>query len=396
MKISQRGSHVKESPLRVLAVLASQVEDKGKKVYRLNVGEPDDYPPGRVFDALTLFKKQKIKYAPAVGLPELIEAWQSFYKDVGINVNSNELVVTSGASEALIFALAALADANDEVIVFEPYYANYTSLATLLGVKLVPLKFKKDGQGYKLPSRNDIEDKITDRTKAILFDNPSNPSGYHYSTEDLKTLGELAIKHGITLIGDEVYRGIAFEGSSKSLLTLPGYKDNVVIVDSVSKRFNLCGLRIGCLVCRDQKLIAAVRRFAQGRMAISVVDQKVAVETLNNSLEHTQNLVQIYQKRRQVLIDNLGGLKEIEISIPAGTFYSFIRLPGKSSDEFARWLLTDYSHDNQTVAVAPGGGFYLNPQDGQEEFRIALVLKSDELQIALGILRKAIQEFVNK
>jgi len=392
MGISQRGRQVQESPLRKLIGLAKQAEASGKKVYYLNIGEPDDFPPTDIFYTFLNIERQKIKYAPSPGNQRLLEAWQKFYHDQGFNLADSEIIITSGASEALLFAFAAVADPGDEIIVFEPFYPNYTSLATLLGIKLRAITLIRREGKYYLPRREVIEKQINHRTKAIVFDNPSNPSGHLYTESELRLLSEIAIRKNLMLISDEVYRELVYEGKPASLLENAEIKDNAIVVDSVSKRFSLCGLRMGCLVSRNPEVLSAVNRFAQGRLSAPLLDQQAVIPVLLNSQTYIKQLTETFTGRRQVLMNSLSNISGVEISIPQGSFYNFVRIK-KESEEFARWLLTDFSYNNQTVVIAPGTGFYLKPESGQYDFRIAFVLDIHELEPALEVLKQALLQY---
>ncbi|MDD5341967.1 MAG: pyridoxal phosphate-dependent aminotransferase [Patescibacteria group bacterium] len=395
--ISKRGREIPESPLRLLISTAQLVEKTGRQVYYLNLGEPDEFPPQSVSLALADFASRKIKYGQSSGEPELISAWQKYYNDFGVNISTDEIIVTTGASEAILFSLAAVADPGDEVLVFEPFYPNYLSIATLLGLKLRSVSLVRSRESFRLPPFENLRQQVTDKTRAIIFDNPSNPSGYVYSREELASLGRLAAENNLALIVDEVYRELVYEGRPTSILQFPEFKGRVIMLDSVSKRYSLCGCRIGCLVSRDQEIMTAVRHMCQSRLSAPVPSQRAAISALAYGQDYIKSYVETFRARREMVTRAFGDLPGAEYIQPTGAFYAFIKIPKlDNSEKFCRWLVSDFAHRNQTVVVAPGTGFYLKPEDGRLEFRLAFVLENDKLNQALTILREGITQYLKQ
>lgn len=414
MEISQRLRQLPESPLRLLASLVAEAEKKGRVVYRLNLGEPDEQPPAGLSEAFSLRPDQKIPYTPSEGEPELISAWTDCFNEAGLHVKLDDFLVTNGASEALLIALAAAADPGQEILLFEPFYPNFLSLANLLGLKIKSCPLAQTDSGYCLPGLEQIEAALGPNTRVILIDNPSNPSGTVHSTEELHGLVELSRKHKLWLIVDEVYRGLVYE--SLPVSRVPGYTtgrapeqntasalafqeeaDNIVVVDSVSKRFSLCGLRIGCLVSRNRDFMTAAKRLAQSRLSTALPSQRLALAALRQQGTYVPALVESFRERREIVRKALIGFSSIELNEPAGAFYVFLRIPKLDDCErFSRWLITDFVHENQTVCVAPGTGFYLNPADGRQKIRIAFVLEPAKLERSLTVLKAGLSNYLQK
>ncbi len=395
MRLSQRSRQIGESPLRLLNGSVEEVEKKGIQVYRLNIGETDEFPPGEVFNYFSKTKRQKIPYAPSAGLEELKSAWAEYYNQQGAGVEAGDIVVTTGASEALLLTLAALADPDDELIVFEPFYPNYSSIARLIGLKVKSVPLKKNQSGFSAPSSVAIAKSIGPRTKAIIIDNPSNPSGCLYSREDLLMLGRIADENNLSLIVDEVYREIVYDQPSLIALSISELQDRLIVVDSVSKRYSLCGFRLGCIISRHKSFIETIKRFSQSRLSAPLLSQLAVIPVIRNNSTYVNLLRESFKEKRQIVVDGLSGIDNMEMTIPKGAFYTFIRLPIEDSEDFARWLLTEFSYQKQTVLVAPGTGFYLNPEDGRQEFRIAFVPESNKLKKAILVLAEGIKEYLS-
>lgn len=397
MSLSQRAANIFESPLRQLADAARSAEATGRRVYYLNLGEPDEYPPAEVGAAFASLAGKKMKYGRSEGESALLSAWQKYYSDNQISLNERELIITAGASEALIFSLAAIADPGDEVLVFEPYYPNYASLAALLGIRLIGLPLEQTEQGYALPSRERILQRVTPRTRAILFDNASNPSGHAYSRAEIVRLGQLAREKNLWLIADEVYRELVYSGTPDSLLEYPDYSDRAIIVDSVSKRFSLCGCRIGCVVSRNEEIMTAIRRLAQSRLSAPVPSQLAAAAALTVGRPYVQAQREIFQRKRSLVVAAMSTWPELTVHQPAGSFYVFPTVPKiNDSEAFSRWLVEEFTYNNETVVIAPGTGFYLNPEHGRRQFRLAYVLAEPDLSKALDILHRGIQTYLTQ
>ncbi len=395
--LSQRVLSLPSSPIRKLVPFAEAAKKKGIKVYHLNIGDPDFATPEPILKELNKVSQdlKTIAYANSHGELEHLRAWVKYFKDIGINLNLDDVNVTSGGSEALTFALAAVCDPGSEILVFEPYYANYYSFAHWLNIKVVPVALEEKN-GFHLVGGKDIENKITKKTKAILFTNPNNPTGTVFTKEEIRTVIDLANKYNLFIIADETYRGLCFD-NHKSYSVLHLTRDDkdqrVIICDSLSKRFNICGARLGAIISKNQEVMAAVLRFSQARLSASLIEQKIATPMLNNSLEYVTHLAKEYEKRRDVFIGTLEKELKIKISRPEGAFYTMVKLPVKDTDEFAKWLLTDFSDHKETVMVAPGAGFYATPGMGKNEIRVAFVLNEQKLKRAAELLSLALKKY---
>ena len=395
-KISQRGQKIPSSPIRKFVPLLQKVEKRGTKVYKLHIGQPDLLTPSQIIKSIKGFKEKVIRYTPSTGIPEIKNAWQKYYKDFGINFKSSEIAVTVGGSEAILFALLAVCDPKEEVIVFEPFYTNYNGFAAIAGARLVPVKTSVK-TGFHLPSREIIEKKITKKTKAILICNPNNPTGTVYTKKELKMLSSIAKKHNLFILSDEVYREFVYDGQKHySIMSFPQIRQNAILLDSVSKRFSACGVRIGCLASKNEKVIQAIAKFCQARLSLPQVEQVAVVSLLKNSKKYTKLIAKEYKKRRDVAFKELQKIPEAECFKPKGAFYTVVRLPVKDADVFAEWLLGKFSYKKQTIMLAPAEGFYATKGLGRDEARIAFVLSSPKLKTAINILRRGLKEYSDR
>jgi len=396
ISISNRAKSAPDSPIRKLVPFAKQAEKNGIKVHYLNIGQPDlKIPPLVKSDLKKCVKFDFLPYANSQGIPSLLNAWQKYLKSIDINISENELLITSGASEALILTLAAICDPSDEILAFEPFYANYLGFSNLISAKIIPVTLSSSNN-YHLPKISEISKKITSKTKAIFFTNPNNPTGTVYTKKELQNILEIAKKHNLFIISDETYFGLNFDKTkSLSLLHVASKadQDKIIIIDSLSKRLNICGARIGVIISKNTEFMTAINRFAQARLSVATIDQKIVANALIQSKTYTKKVAKIYQKRRDIMIKTLEKELSIKINIPEGAFYAMISLPIKNSDHFAKWLLTDFSYKNQTVMVAPGSGFYASKNMGNNEIRIAYVLDKKELKNAIEILSIAIKKY---
>lgn len=390
---STRARDAVPSPMRKLAPLAERAMAEGVHIYHLNIGQPDLATPPALMEGIRQFDSVVLAYAPSQGLPETIEAWQSYYAQLGLQFARNELLVTSGGSEAVLFALMAVADPGDEVLVFEPTYANYFGFACMASVRIKAVAARPE-DGYHLPPASEIEAQITPRTRALLFASPGNPTGTVYSYEELETLHEIAVRHGLFLISDETYREIVFEGArDMSMLKVPDAAERTVVVDSVSKRFSATGARIGCLASHHRGVMDGVLRLAQARLAVSTVEQQAIVPLLRHARDYTDRLAEVYGKRRDVVYAALQEMPGVFARRPEGAFYVFAVLPIDDCERFASWLLTDFRLDGETLMVAPGDGFYVTPGLGKQEVRFAFVLEEEALARAMTILQEALDAY---
>lgn len=398
-QISKRAESAPDSPIRKLTPLADAAKKRGIKVYHLNIGQPDfNVPPLVAKEMKKLADLDYLPYTNSRGTNELILAWQKYYSDIGVKVDESCINITTGGSEALVMAIAAVTDAGDEIIAFEPYYANYNGFANLIAVKVVPVALDAKC-GYHLRSEGDIEAKITNKTRALVFTNPNNPTGTVFTADEIKLILKIAKKYNLFIIADETYYGLTFDGrKSYSVLNFAGDKerDRVIITDSVSKRFNMCGARIGALISPNKEVMRVVVRFAQERLSVATIDQQIVVSQVKNSLPYTYKIAREYQKRRDAFINTLLDKIKLDICQPEGAFYTMLPLPVDDADKFASWMLTDFDLGGETVMVAPGAGFYGTPGLGKREIRVAYVLKEDDLKKAAVILAAAIKKYQNK
>ncbi len=384
MQPSQRGVTLPSSPIRRLIPLASHAKQRGLHVYHLNIGQPDLAPPQSVLSALDCAAQQRLVYAPSRGLAEVVEAWCAYYLHHGLEVEPEDIVVTAGASEALTLALHVTCDPGDEVLVPEPFYAPYKGLAAVAGVRLVPVPL---GEGFAPPDVDAVRARITPRTRALLVCNPNNPTGTVYSYDELAAYGALAAEHGFYLLADETYREIVFDGpAAPSALALPGLDEHVVVIDSVSKRFNVCGLRIGSLVSRNRAIMAAALGLAELRLAVPVIDQTVLVGALTLPGPYVADVVAAYRERRDAVVRALERIPGVRCHAPDGAFYVVARLPVADAEEFAAWLLRDFSLDGATTMVTPMADFYATPGRGHDEVRLACVFDPATLVRAVEVL----------
>lgn len=390
--ISSRGRLAQASPLQQLESLAEQREKVGVKVHHLNLGQPDLLTDRAAFKNLHLVEGTTLAYAPARGFASTLRAWSSYFHHAGIEFSDEEMVITAGASEAIVFALAAVCDPGDEVLVFEPYYTNYNGLASLAGVRLhpVPLSIRN---GFHLPAASDIEKHIGVKTKAILFCNPNNPTGTVYSRKELQGLVELAMTYDLFLISDEVYREFSYETQHQSIMRFAEAHDYAILVDSTSKRFNVCGARIGVLASHNPQVMSTALKFAMARVAAATIEQSLVEEMLTAAPSFTGPLVEEFRKRRDVAYKEMKKIHGITFHKPEGAFYAVVGLPVNDSEEFARWMVEEFHYQGETVMVAPATGFYSTPGAGKGEIRLALVLNTDQLRRALLILARGIYEY---
>lgn len=381
------------SPIRKLTPLANDAKARGIKVYHLNIGQPDLPTPQKALDALKHVDRKVLEYSPSQGFLSLREKLQAYYRKFRIELSVNDIIVTSGGSEAVLFAFLACLNPGDEIIVPEPAYANYMAFAVSAGavIKTVTSTIET---GFALPPVEKFEELITERTKAILICNPNNPTGYLYSRAEMNQIRDLVKKYDLYLFSDEVYREFIYTGSPYiSALNLDGIENNVVLVDSVSKRYSECGIRIGALVTRNADVRRAVMKFCQARLSPPLLGQIVAEESIEGTEDYAADVYEEYVERRKCLVDGLNRIPGVYSPIPMGAFYTVAKLPVDDADKFCEWCLTDFSYEGETVMMAPASGFYSTPGMGRDEVRIAYVLKKEDLQRAIFILEKALEAY---
>lgn len=382
------------SPVRKLVPYALLAKQKGIKVYHLNIGQPDIETPQSALDAVKDNDLKIYEYALSEGNIEYRMALKDYYHALGFtDLTTDNFIVTNGGSEALNFALSTLCDAEDEVIIPEPYYANYNGFASTYNVNVVAVSSTIDS-GFSLPPIEDFEKKITPRTRAILICNPGNPTGYLYTREELQKLADIALKHDIVIISDEVYREYVYDGKQQiSMFDFPEIAENCVIIDSESKRYSMCGVRIGSMITRSRKIHDAAILFAQARLSPVLLGQIAAAAAHQNDADYILTVRAEYTKRRNLLVDLLNGIPGVICPKPKGAFYCVAELPVDDTDKFAQWLLESYSNNGETIMVAPMSGFYSNPELGRKQVRIAYVLKEDDLKRSVELLSDALQKY---
>lgn len=393
MKISRRGQDIQESPIRKLKPLADQAIAEGVHVYFINIGQPDIPTPQPVWDAVRSFDEEVLSYGPAQGFLDLRQAMADYFCAYNIPLNSENVIITTGGSEAIHFAISAVADSGTEIIIPEPFYTNYNGYAAFADVKIVPLTLSVK-EGFRLPAKEVIEAKITPQTRAILLNSPSNPTGVVYTPEELERVVDVVKTHDLFLIGDEVYKEFVYDGRThKSVLEYTDIQDRVIIVDSISKRFSCCGARIGAVVTRNPDIYHAVLKFAQARLCPPTLEQKAALSLYRMGMGYFEPIRDEYQRRRDVLFEGLSEIPGIVMDKPQGAFYIIVQLPIKDSEHFVRWMLTDFRLDNETVMVAPAQGFYSTPGKGTNEVRIAYVLKESDMKRAIEIFKAGLDKY---
>jgi aspartate aminotransferase len=393
MDISYRGRTIQASPIRKLKPYADKAIARGIKVYFINIGDTDVPTPLPVREAFHAFNDKVLSYGPAQGSVELRQAIADYYGYYRIPLTADNVVITIGGSEAILFAFSAVADPGDEIIIPEPFYTNYNGYASLASVKIVPLTLSvKDG--YRLPARAEIEAKITARTKALVLCSPNNPTGTVYTPEELENVAAIVKKRNLFLIGDEVYKEFIYDGAiHKSILEFENIQDRVIVVDSISKRYSCCGARIGAAITRNSDVYQAVLRFAQARLCPPSVEQRAALAAYKMGMDYFNPVREEYQRRRDVLYEGLRSIPGVVTYKPQGAFYITVKLPIKDSEHFVVWMLTEFDLDGETVMVAPAQGFYSTPGKGLDEVRIAHVLNENDLRRAITVLGAGLEKY---
>lgn len=390
--VSSRGLALPPSPIRKLAPYAEAAKARGVKVFHLNIGQPDLETPQVMRDRLKSVDPV-IAYSPSAGTPQYLAALSGYYATVGLKVEPQNIIATTGGSEAVFFAFLCLAEAGDEVIVAEPFYTNYNSFAAMTGVKLVPVQCRGE-EGFHLPPRAAFEAARSERTRFVLLCNPNNPTGTVYAREEVLRVADFCRDHDLFFVSDEVYREFVYDGlNATSALDLAGLEDRVIVVDSLSKRFSACGIRLGCLVSRNPGVIAAVNHAAQGRLSPPGLAQALALGMSEIGQDYYARVRAEYQLRRDVIFEELSRIPEVFLRKPEGAFYVVARLPVKDSEDFARFLLEDFSFEGATVMVAPAAGFYATAGLGADEIRMAYVLKADDLRQAIRVLGEGLAAY---
>ena len=392
-KISQKGIAMPESPIRKLVPFAEKAKKAGKKVYHLNIGQPDIKTPELALDAIHNFSNEVVEYSHSAGFESYRKGLASYYQNLAIDVDYNDVMVTTGGSEALLFALNSCLDHGDEIIIPEPFYANYNGFSISAGVKVKPIATSIN-DGFALPAIEEFEKLITPKTKAILICNPGNPTGYLYSKKELETLRDIVIKYDLFLIADEVYREFAYDGNQHhSVLNIEGLGQNAIVIDSTSKRYSMCGIRVGCIVSKNKEVMTTALKFAQARLSPPTFGQIAGEAALRTPKSYFQEVSSEYVSRRDVLIEGLNKIEGVICPKPKGAFYAIAQLPIDDADKFAQWLLEDFDFNGETVMVAPAAGFYATPNTGINQVRIAYVLNKESLKAAIKILDEALKVY---
>lgn len=393
--ISKRGIEMPASPIRRLAPLAESAKDRGLTVYHLNIGQPDIQTPEEGLEAVRNLDRKILEYSPSDGFRSYREKLVNYYAKYKIHLSADDIIITTGGSEAVLFAFLACLNPGDEIIVPEPAYANYMAFAVSAGaiIKTIPSSIE---DGFSLPPIEKFEALINERTKGIMICNPNNPTGYLYSRSEMNQIKNLVQKHNLFLFSDEVYREFIYTGSPYiSALHLYGIEDNVVLIDSVSKRYSECGIRIGALITKNKELRSVLMKFCQARLSPPLLGQIVAEASLDATEEYQRIVYDEYVERRNFLIDSLNKIPGVYSPIPMGAFYTLVRLPVDDADKFCAWCLSDFEYEGQTIFMAPASGFYMTPGLGKDEVRMAYVLKKDDLAKAMKVLEKALETYNN-
>ena len=395
-KVSNKGNQMPESPIRKLVPYADIAKKKGNKVYHLNIGQPDIKTPEVAMNSIKNLDIKVLEYSHSAGFESFRTKLSQFYKKQGLPIEVADIIITTGGSEALLFALGSTMDYGDEIIIPEPFYANYNGFSTASGVTVVPV-ISTIETGFALPPIADFEKLITPKTKAILICNPGNPTGYLYSKEEIMQLAELVKKHDLFLIADEVYREFTYDGDIHySVMNIPGLEEYAIMIDSVSKRYSMCGARIGCIVSKNKEVMATAMKFAQMRLSPPTFAQIASEAALDTPQSYFDEVITEYRERRDTLVTELNKIEGVIVAKPKGAFYCIAQLPIDNADTFAQWLLESYDLNKETIMVAPAAGFYSTPGFGLNEVRIAYVLKKEDLIRSVAILKDAIRVYNSK
>lgn len=391
--ISQRGQAMPSSPIRKLAPLAAAAESRGVKIYKLNIGQPDIHTPQKALDALKNIDREVLEYSPSQGILSLREALVNYYKRYQIKLTPDEIIVTAGGSEAVLFAFMSCLDPGDEIIVSEPAYANYMSFAISAGAVIRTVTTTID-EGFCLPKVEKFEELINERTKAVLICNPNNPTGYLYTQREMNQIRDLVKKYNLYLFSDEVYREFIYTGSPYiSAMHLEGIEENVVLIDSVSKRYSECGTRIGALITKNKAVRDTVMKFCQARLSPPLLGQLVAEASIEGTEQYSRDVYEEYVERRKCLIDGLNRIPGCYTPIPMGAFYTVAKLPVDDAEKFCAWCLSDFNYEGETIMMAPASGFYSDAELGRDQVRLAYVLNKEDLKRALVVLEKALEAY---
>ncbi len=391
--ISQKAVKMPESPIRKLVPYAEKAKSKGTTVYHLNIGQPDIETPAVALEAIRNIDRKVIEYSHSAGFQSYRDRLSSYYKNVGIDVEPEDILVTTGGSEALTFGFMTTCNPDDEVIIPEPFYANYNGFAVAAGLNVVPVTASIDN-GFALPPIEEIEKKITPKTKAIVICNPGNPTGYLYSQEELEKLRDIVLQHNLFLFADEVYREFCYDGAKPfSVMNLSGIENNVIMIDSVSKRYSMCGARIGAIISKNKEVMESALKFGQARLSPPTVDQIASEAALDTPQSYFDDVVAEYVERRNIMVEGLNDIPGVFCPKPSGAFYCVAKFPVDSTEKFCQWLLEEFEYEGATVMMAPASGFYSSEGEGLQEARIAYVLNQDALKASVKCLEEALKVY---
>ncbi len=390
--ISSRAREMQGSPIRKLAAFAEARARSGIKVYYLNIGQPDLPTSPAVFEAIRTFDQKTIAYAPSNGLSPALLAWKAYFHHAGLEFNEDEMIVTTGGSEAIVMAMIATCDAGDEILVFEPFYTNYNGFASIANIRLRPVPLSIQN-GFHLPDVSVIEPFVTTRTKAILMNSPSNPTGVIYTRNEIQRIVDLARRHNLFVISDEAYREFAYESRSTGIAEFPELADQAILVDSCSKRFNVCGARIGVIASHNQDVIASALKYGQARLSVATIEQLAVAPLLVNPEPYTRPIVEEFRRRRDAALEELKRIPGVISYRPEGAFYIMVGLPVGDAEDFSKWMIEEFDENRETVLVAPGQGFYATPGKGVNEVRLAFMLNVDDLRRAIRLLAGALDKY---
>lgn len=395
MKVSKRITDMQFSPIRILTPYAEAAKNKGIKIYHLNIGQPDIVTPDTFYEGVNSFNESVLSYANSQGLELLIESFIEYYKDWDINFGKDEIMITYGGSEAVLFALMAVCDIDDEVIVPEPFYTNYNVFSQIATVNIAPFITKAE-DGFHLPCKEEIVSKINEKTKAILISNPGNPTGVVYTYEEIRMLADIAKEYDLFIIADEVYREFVYDNLKfTSALYMEDILDRVILVDSISKRYSACGARVGLVASKNKEIISQVLKLCQSRLCCPTIEQFAAANLIHTPKSYFERVRAEYENRRNIMFEGLSNIPGVICKKPTGAFYIIAKLPVEDAEDFAKWMLTNFSHNNETVMVAPAAGFYSNKNLGRNEIRMSYCIKSEDLKKAIQILSMALAKYTS-
>lgn len=390
---SQRGLGMPFSPIRKLASAANSAVERGLKVYRLNIGQPDIPTPPQAIEKLRHLDRKVLEYSPSEGIAPLRKKFSEYYRRLGLEIGEDDIIVTCGGSEAVLFAFMACLDEGDEIIIPEPAYANYMAFARIAGVKIVPLPASIDN-GFALPPVEHFEELITPRTRAILVCNPNNPTGYVYTREEIEAIAGIALRHNLFVLSDEVYREFCYTGEKfTSVMSIPEIRENAILLDSVSKRYSECGIRIGALITHNAAVRQIVMKFAQARLSPPLLGQIIAEASVDTPDSYMKEVYDEYLNRRDFLVNRVNSIPGCRTPMPMGAFYTMVELPVEDADAFCKWCLEEFSFEGETVFMAPGSGFYTDPEKGRKQVRLAYVHAIPYLSRALDVLEQALKAY---